>query len=89
MLHACAHNPTGLDPTRDQWVAIRDAIRSRGLVVRPATKIVTPSVYEMTLPEQVLFDSAYQGYSSGSLDTDAWALRHFVEQVSFDLPQKQ
>jgi aspartate/tyrosine/aromatic aminotransferase len=32
-------------------------------------------------PEQVLFDSAYQGYSSGSLDTDAWALRHFVEQA--------
>ena len=31
---------------------------------------------------QVLFDSAYQGYSSGSLDTDSWALRHFVQQVT-------
>lgn len=24
LLHACAHNPTGLDPTRDQWIAIAD-----------------------------------------------------------------
>ncbi|KAH7118674.1 pyridoxal phosphate-dependent transferase [Dactylonectria estremocensis] len=24
LLHACAHNPTGLDPTREQWIAIAD-----------------------------------------------------------------
>ena len=26
------------------------------------------------------FDCAYQGFASGDLDTDAWAVRHFVEQ---------
>ncbi len=29
LLHACAHNPTGVDPTREQWKAISEAIRER------------------------------------------------------------
>lgn len=28
----------------------------------------------------VFFDSAYQGFASGSLDKDAWAIRHFVSE---------
>lgn len=28
LLHACAHNPTGVDPTPEQWNAISDAIKS-------------------------------------------------------------
>jgi len=28
----------------------------------------------------VFFDCAYQGFASGCLDTDAWAVRYFVEQ---------
>ncbi|XP_009782665.1 aspartate aminotransferase, cytoplasmic isoform X1 [Nicotiana sylvestris] len=58
LLHACAHNPTGVDPTIDQWEQIRRLMRSRGL-----------------LP---FFDSAYQGFASGSLDTDAQSVRMFV-----------
>ncbi|WPH04083.1 aminotransferase, class-I, pyridoxal-phosphate-binding [Acrodontium crateriforme] len=27
MLHACAHNPTGVDPTEDQWRAISKAVK--------------------------------------------------------------
>lgn len=27
LLHACAHNPTGVDPTEDQWRAISDAMK--------------------------------------------------------------
>ena len=27
-----------------------------------------------------MFDSAYQGFASGDLDKDAWAVRYFVEQ---------
>lgn len=27
LLHACAHNPTGVDPTPDQWKAIEAAVR--------------------------------------------------------------
>lgn len=58
LLHACAHNPTGVDPTIHQWEQIRHLIRSKGL-----------------LP---FFDSAYQGFASGSLDADAQSVRMFV-----------
>jgi len=30
LLHACAHNPTGVDPTRAQWDAISKAILAKG-----------------------------------------------------------
>lgn len=30
LLHACAHNPTGCDPTPDQWSAISDVMKERG-----------------------------------------------------------
>lgn len=28
LLHACAHNPTGVDPTEEQWRAIADAVKA-------------------------------------------------------------
>jgi aromatic-amino-acid transaminase len=31
-LHACCHNPTGVDPTDEQWTRIIDIVRERGLV---------------------------------------------------------
>eukprot|EP00798_Chlamydomonas_sp_ICE-L_P003903 gene3903-13973_t len=31
LLHACAHNPTGVDPTPDQWGGILQVVRERGL----------------------------------------------------------
>ncbi|KAJ3126707.1 Aspartate aminotransferase, cytoplasmic [Physocladia obscura] len=58
LLHACAHNPTGLDPTHRQWQEIADIMESRNL--------------------NPFFDCAYQGFASGDLDTDAWAVRYFV-----------
>ncbi|XVF48527.1 hypothetical protein PTKIN_Ptkin03bG0197800 [Pterospermum kingtungense] len=58
LLHACAHNPTGVDPTLQQWEQIRQLMRSKAL-----------------LP---FFDSAYQGFASGSLDADAQSVRMFV-----------
>jgi aromatic-amino-acid transaminase len=32
VLHACCHNPTGVDPTPEQWSRIIDIVRGRGLV---------------------------------------------------------
>lgn len=58
VLHACAHNPTGVDPTREQWAQLAEVVRGRALFP--------------------FFDCAYQGFASGSLDDDAWAVRHFV-----------
>ena len=60
VLHACAHNPTGVDPTREQWKEIAKAVRAG--------------------KHFPFFDCAYQGFASGNLDNDAWALRYFVEQ---------
>jgi len=31
LLHACAHNPTGMDPTLDQWQQISDVIKQQKL----------------------------------------------------------
>jgi len=60
LLHACAHNPTGVDPTEEQWRRIATVVKQRQLLT--------------------WFDSAYQGFASGDLDRDAWAIRHFAEQ---------
>lgn len=59
LLHACAHNPTGLDPSKEQWVAIADLCERKKLFP--------------------FFDSAYQGFASGSVEEDAWAVRYFFE----------
>jgi aspartate aminotransferase len=60
LLHACAHNPTGVDPTHEQWKEIAAVMKEK--------------------KHYAFFDSAYQGFASGDLDKDAWAVRHFVEQ---------
>jgi len=60
VLHACAHNPTGVDPTKEQWKQIADLCEEKNLFP--------------------FFDCAYQGFASGCLDTDAWAVRYFVER---------
>lgn len=60
ILHACAHNPTGVDPTPEEWAQIAQVVREKNLFP--------------------LFDSAYQGFASGDLDKDAYAVRSFVQQ---------
>lgn len=62
VLHACAHNPTGLDPSKEQWVDILDALVKGDHIV--------------------LFDSAYQGFASGNLDNDAYAVRLGLEKLA-------
>uniref|UniRef100_A0A0D6QXU4 Aspartate aminotransferase n=1 Tax=Araucaria cunninghamii TaxID=56994 RepID=A0A0D6QXU4_ARACU len=32
LLHACAHNPTGVDLTQEQWQGIRQLVRQKGLL---------------------------------------------------------
>jgi len=60
LIHACAHNPTGVDPTEEQWRQIADLFQEKSLVP--------------------LMDSAYQGYASGDLNKDAFAIRLFLER---------
>lgn len=33
VLHACCHNPTGVDPTLEQWAGIADALDGRGALL--------------------------------------------------------
>ena len=60
LLHACAHNPTGVDPTREQWKEIAEIMKAK--------------------KQFPFFDCAYQGFASGDLDQDAWAVRYFIQQ---------
>ncbi|XP_029465097.1 aspartate aminotransferase, mitochondrial [Rhinatrema bivittatum] len=60
LLHACAHNPTGVDPRPEQWKELAALVKKRKLFP--------------------FFDMAYQGFASGDINRDAWALRHFIEQ---------
>jgi aspartate aminotransferase len=68
LLHAVAHNPTGVDPTKEQWDQIIQTVKERKLIP--------------------LLDSAYQGYASGNLAEDNYAVKGFTEQgMEFFLAQ--
>lgn len=59
LLHACAHNPTGVDPKPEQWKELSQLIKSKNLYA--------------------FFDMAYQGFASGDVDADAFAVRQFLQ----------
>lgn len=60
IFHTCAHNPTGIDPTEEQWKTFADICEERGLFP--------------------LFDCAYQGFASGSVENDIKSFRYFVSR---------
>jgi len=59
VLHAAAHNPTGVDPSQEQWNEIMKIMKSRKLIP--------------------FFDTAYQGFATGCLERDSYAIRLFNE----------
>jgi len=59
MLHAAAHNPTGVDPTKEQWDQIYEVCKEKKHIC--------------------WFDSAYQGFATGCLEKDAYAMRKFAD----------
>ncbi|GJD05822.1 Aspartate aminotransferase, cytoplasmic isozyme 1 [Galdieria sulphuraria] len=59
VLHACAHNPTGADPSKQLWKQILQVVIQK--------------------QHLVFFDSAYQGFASGDLEKDAFAVRMFEQ----------
>jgi aspartate/tyrosine/aromatic aminotransferase len=54
VVQACAHNPTGFDLSRLQWLQVVEVAKRKKLFV--------------------VFDSAYQGFATGDVDDDAWAI---------------
>lgn len=68
LLHACAHNPTGVDPTEEQWGKIIAAIKAKGVMP--------------------ILDNAYQGYATGDLMKDNFAVACFEKSgMEFMLTQ--
>lgn len=61
VFHASAHNPSGCDPSKEEWRQIAAVAKERCI-----------------LP---LFDSAYLGITSGSFADDAFAIRHFADEL--------
>jgi aspartate aminotransferase len=64
LLHACAHNPTGCDPSEQEWRQIGQIMKERDLFP--------------------IFDAAYLGFNSGSFHKDAFAIRHFVNDLNLE-----
>eukprot|EP01083_Nonionella_stella_P262282 892011_1 len=60
LFHGCAHNPTGIDPTKEQWGKIIKIIKKHELIP--------------------FFDYAYQGFVSGDVDVDAFAIQRFERE---------
>eukprot|EP01029_Cantina_marsupialis_P028353 TRINITY_DN776046_c0_g1_i1.p1 TRINITY_DN776046_c0_g1~~TRINITY_DN776046_c0_g1_i1.p1 ORF type:complete len:469 (-),score=152.50 TRINITY_DN776046_c0_g1_i1:253-1659(-) len=65
LLQLCGHNPTGVDPTKEEWKLIAEVVKRRNLIT--------------------LFDCAYQGFATGDLENDAFALRYFTEKKLFPI----
>lgn len=63
ILHACAHNPTGADPSKEQWKDLATLFQTKRLIP--------------------FFDLAYQGFASGSLEEDAWAIQYFLHHLPY------
>ncbi|KAJ5206498.1 aminotransferase [Penicillium cf. griseofulvum] len=64
IIHACAHNPTGCDPSKEQWRELAHLFKERQLFP--------------------LFDAAYLGFNSGNVDSDAFAIRLFIEEMNLE-----
>uniref|UniRef100_V5GUN2 Aspartate aminotransferase n=1 Tax=Anoplophora glabripennis TaxID=217634 RepID=V5GUN2_ANOGL len=60
LFHACAHNPTGVDPTKEQWAELSQLVKKKNLFP--------------------YFDMAYQGFATGSIENDAYAVRLFIKE---------
>lgn len=74
LLHACAHNPTGIDPSAEQWK------------VSPFffSLIISHHWQELsqvfaTYGQFAVFDAAYQGFASGDISKDNVSLRQFID----------
>lgn len=61
LFHVCAHNPTGVDPSPEQWGTVLEIVKRKHMFCA--------------------FDSAYQGFASGDLETDSFALKLFAKNT--------
>ncbi|KAI4385058.1 hypothetical protein MLD38_003124 [Melastoma candidum] len=70
LLHACAHNPTGVDPAEEQWREISQPIKGHFRI---------PLDYFIANGHFPFFDMAYQGFASGDPERDTKSIRILLE----------
>lgn len=77
LLHACAHNPTGVDPKPEQWQELSQVIKSRNLYVffdmayqgfASGVFIFAPDHFQCSI-----------SFFTGNVDGDAFAVRQFLK----------
>ncbi|KAG2288283.1 hypothetical protein Bca52824_047887 [Brassica carinata] len=71
VLQSCAHNPTGIDPTLEQWEKIRQIVRSKGLLP------FFDNAYQVR-STCLFFNLNFHGFATGNLDSDAQSVCMFV-----------
>ena len=84
LLHGCAHNPTGVDPTMEQWSKIAALVKAKSAIpffdcVR-LWRILFAARWPTGFLKTAPLSQAYQGYASGDLDEDAASVRYFESQ---------
>ncbi|KAI3967591.1 hypothetical protein MKW92_048787, partial [Papaver armeniacum] len=93
LLHACAHNPTGVDPTLEQWEQIRQLMRSQGLL--PSLTVLIRDMYNewtvelkamadriITMRQQLLMRISMAGLSSRTVPHLADAIHAAVTKAN-------
>ena len=84
LLHACCHNPTGLDPRPDQWSSIADLIVERNLVpfIDIAYQGFATGLEEDALPVRLLADRVPEMLVSSSCSKNFGLYRDRVGTLS-------
>ena len=81
MLHAVGHNPTGLDPSKEEWRKIAELCRERNLFpLLDMAYLVNTWQFKCSAIESVDVSPPIiikQGLATGDIDKDAWTVRHF------------
>jgi aspartate/tyrosine/aromatic aminotransferase len=60
LMHSCAHNPTGSDPSLEQWDAIREAIQTKNHYVLFDNAYQVPDPPPIPLPHFSLFMTTHR-----------------------------
>jgi aspartate/tyrosine/aromatic aminotransferase len=78
LMHSCAHNPTGCDPSLEQWDIIREALQKKNHYTLFDNAYQVPSLAPSRVSSSLLLTGC-QGYATGDSERDATVIRRFAE----------
>ena len=87
VLHTVAHNPSGVDPTPDQWKLIANVVKEKNAipVFDTAYQVFVLQIQHVEWFGDYFLTFKHQGYASGDLDKDAWSVRYFAHELGLEL----